>query len=149
MTCMACQKVIDLALTCPDAEQIIQKTMDSGIKAKFQHICEARVFGFEVNQYIDIDVADLFFSLEDLQYLWYHFEVFLAVSLFDLTTDKKEHMTHLDAYLDTRNACITYQEQTRRALQVQNQVPTPSKPEVNIALMDMPHERILVVAEDD
>ncbi|KAB2606589.1 short-chain dehydrogenase TIC 32 [Pyrus ussuriensis x Pyrus communis] len=34
----ACQEAFDLALTCPDVEQIIQKTTDPAIKARFQHI---------------------------------------------------------------------------------------------------------------
>ncbi|KAM2799220.1 hypothetical protein COP2_004353 [Malus domestica] len=37
----ACQDTIDLVLTCPDAERIIQKTSDLGLKARFQHIREA------------------------------------------------------------------------------------------------------------
>ncbi|KAM2674252.1 hypothetical protein EV2_015469 [Malus domestica] len=63
----ACQDTIDLVLTCPDAEQIIQKTSDPGLKARFQHIREARVLGFEVDPYTDIDAADLPFSMDDLQ----------------------------------------------------------------------------------
>ncbi|KAM1340099.1 hypothetical protein ACFX2H_038543 [Malus domestica] len=70
----ACQDTIDLVLTCLDAERIIQKTSDLELKARFQHIREARVFGFEVDLYTDIDAADLSFSMEDLQYLRYHFE---------------------------------------------------------------------------
>ncbi|KAM1010269.1 hypothetical protein ACFX2C_045766 [Malus domestica] len=62
----ACQDTIDLIQTCPDAEQIIQKTSDPGLKARFQHIREARVLGFEVDPYTDIDAADLPFSIEDL-----------------------------------------------------------------------------------
>ncbi|KAM2088780.1 hypothetical protein ACFX1T_032814 [Malus domestica] len=31
----ACQETLDLALTCPDAEQIIQKTTDPAMKARF------------------------------------------------------------------------------------------------------------------
>ncbi|KAM1262617.1 hypothetical protein ACFX2G_028338 [Malus domestica] len=31
----ACQDTIDLVLTCPDAERIIQKTSDPGLKARF------------------------------------------------------------------------------------------------------------------
>ncbi|KAM1912327.1 hypothetical protein ACFX14_000407 [Malus domestica] len=31
----ACQEALDLALTCPDAEQIIQKTTDPAINARF------------------------------------------------------------------------------------------------------------------
>ncbi|KAM1216865.1 hypothetical protein ACFX2J_013097 [Malus domestica] len=34
----ACQDTIDLVLTNPDAERIIQKTSDLGLKARFQHI---------------------------------------------------------------------------------------------------------------
>ncbi|KAM1524790.1 hypothetical protein ACFX10_009346 [Malus domestica] len=45
----ACQDTIDLVLTCPDAERIIQKTSDPGLKARFQHIREARVLGFVVD----------------------------------------------------------------------------------------------------
>ncbi|KAM1480210.1 hypothetical protein ACFX2I_027381 [Malus domestica] len=62
----ACQEVLDLALTCPDAEQIIKKTTDSAMKARFQHIREAKVHSFEVDPYTDIDIAELPFSLEDL-----------------------------------------------------------------------------------
>ncbi|KAM2154946.1 hypothetical protein ACFX1Q_046699 [Malus domestica] len=62
----ACQDTIDLVLTCLDAEQIIQKTSDPRLKARFQHIREARVLGFEVDPYTDIDAADLPFSMEDL-----------------------------------------------------------------------------------
>ncbi|KAM1473617.1 hypothetical protein ACFX2I_029728 [Malus domestica] len=65
----ACQEALDLALTCPDVEQIIQKTTDPAMKAKFQYIREARVLGFEVDPYTNIDIAELHFSLEDLQYL--------------------------------------------------------------------------------
>ncbi|KAM2302548.1 hypothetical protein ACFX1S_033341 [Malus domestica] len=62
----ACQEAPDLALTCPDVEQIIQNTTDPGMKARFQHIREARVFSFEVEPYTDIDITELPFSLEDL-----------------------------------------------------------------------------------
>ncbi|KAB2620547.1 beta-glucosidase 24-like [Pyrus ussuriensis x Pyrus communis] len=109
----ACQEALDLALTCPDAEQIIQKTSDPAIKARFQHIREARVLGFEVNPYTDIDADELPFSLEDLQYLRYHFEVFSAVSLFGLTVDEEKRIARLDTYLDTRNAHIAYEERAR------------------------------------
>ncbi|KAM2888577.1 hypothetical protein FF1_012287 [Malus domestica] len=51
--------------------------------------------------------------MEDLQYLQYHFEVFLAVSLFGLTVDEITRVAWLDAYLDTRDARIMYQEQAR------------------------------------
>lgn len=87
-----CQEVPDLALTCPNAEQIIQNTMDPGIKAMFQHIRKAWVLGYEVDPHTNIDVANISFSHKDLQYLQYHFEFFSAVSLFDLTTDEKERM---------------------------------------------------------
>ncbi|KAM1940387.1 hypothetical protein ACFX13_028096 [Malus domestica] len=109
----ACQDTIDLVLTCPDAERIIQKTSDLGLKARFQHIREARVLGFEVDPYTNIGAADLPFSIEDLQYLRYHFEVFLAVSLFGLKADEIARVARLDAYLDTRDARIQYQEQVR------------------------------------
>ncbi|KAM1975132.1 hypothetical protein ACFX15_039946 [Malus domestica] len=105
-----CQEALDLALTCPDAEQIIQKTTDPVMKARFQHIREARALGFEVDPYTDINTAELLFSLEDLQHLRYHFEVFSAVSLFSLMVDEKDRVARLDAYLDTRNAQITYEE---------------------------------------
>ncbi|KAM2886563.1 hypothetical protein COP2_013627 [Malus domestica] len=78
-----------------------------------KHIREARVLGFEVDPYTDIDTADLPFSMDDLQYLRYHFEVFSAVSLFGLTTDEIARVARLDAYLDTRDARIHYQEQAR------------------------------------
>ncbi|KAM1000564.1 hypothetical protein ACFX2A_007298 [Malus domestica] len=109
----ACQDTIDLVLTYLDAERIIQKTSDPGLKARFQHIRKARVLGFEVDPYTDIDAIDLPFSMEDLQYLRYHFEVFSAVSLFDLTTDEITRVARLDAYLDIRDARIHYQEQVR------------------------------------
>ncbi|KAM1923982.1 hypothetical protein ACFX15_021820 [Malus domestica] len=99
-----CQEVLDLALTCLDVEQIIQKTIDPTMKARFQHIRETRVLSFEVDPYTDIDSPKIPFSLEDLQYLRRHFRFFSAISLFSLTTDKKDHMAHLDAYLDTRDA---------------------------------------------
>ncbi|KAM2856051.1 hypothetical protein PS2_000458 [Malus domestica] len=84
-----------------------------GLKARFQDIREARVLGFEVDPYTNIDAADLPFSMEDIQYLRYHFEVFLVVSLFSLTTDEITRVTRLDAYLNTRDARIMYQEQAR------------------------------------
>ncbi|MBT0984652.1 hypothetical protein KJ032_26875, partial [Salmonella enterica subsp. enterica serovar Typhimurium] len=109
----ACQDTIDLVQVCPDAERIIQKTSDPGLKARFQHIREARLFGFEVDPYIDMEAAELPFSMEDLQYLRCHFEVFSAVSLFGLTTDEITRVARLDAYLDTRDARIHYQERVR------------------------------------
>ncbi|KAM1815559.1 hypothetical protein ACFX12_000057 [Malus domestica] len=105
----ACQDTIDLVLTYPDAERIIQKTSDLGLKARFQHIQEAHVLGFEVDPYTDIDTADLPFSMEDLQYLRYHFKVFSTVFLFGLTADEVTRVARLDAYLDTRDARIMYQ----------------------------------------
>ncbi|KAM2867802.1 hypothetical protein COP2_023677 [Malus domestica] len=86
----ACQEALDLALTCLDAEQIIQKTTNPAMKARFQHVRKARVLSFEVDPYTDIDMAELPFSLEDLQYLRHHFEVFSVVSLFGLTVDEKD-----------------------------------------------------------
>ncbi|KAM2064635.1 hypothetical protein EV2_028544 [Malus domestica] len=109
----ACQDTIDLVLTCPDAERIIQKTSDPGLKDRFQHIREARVLSFEVDLYTDIDAAYLPFSLEDLQYLRYHFEIFSAISLFSLMADEITQVARLDAYLDIRDARIMYQEQAR------------------------------------
>ncbi|KAM1033240.1 hypothetical protein ACFX2C_036810 [Malus domestica] len=126
----ACQDTIDLVLTCPDAERIIQKTSDPGLKARFQHIREARVLGFEVDPYTDIDAADLPFSMEDLQYLRYHFEVFSAASLFGLTTDEITRVARLDAYLDTRDARIMYQEQARILASVPDVIPISDTPEV-------------------
>ncbi|KAM2620250.1 hypothetical protein TB1_036299 [Malus domestica] len=127
----ACQDTIDLVLTCPDAERIIQKTSDPGLKARFQHIREARVLGFEVDPYTDIDTADLPFSLEDLQYLRYHFEVFSVVSLFGLTADEIARVARLDAYLDTRDARLHYQEQV--------QVPTPNTLSISKAVTQNQH----------
>ncbi|KAM1011807.1 hypothetical protein ACFX13_047872 [Malus domestica] len=124
-----CQEALDLALTCPDAEQIIQKTTDPAMKARFQNIRKAKVLGFEVDPYMDIDIAELHFSLEDLQHIRYHFEVFSAVSLFGLTTDEKDRVARLDAYLDTRDARITYEERVRKTLQGQNQTPDASGPD--------------------
>ncbi|KAM1325746.1 hypothetical protein PS2_046336 [Malus domestica] len=65
----ACQEALDLALTYPDAGQIIQKTTDPTIKARFQHIQEARVLGFEVDPYTDIDTDEVPFSFKDLQHI--------------------------------------------------------------------------------
>ncbi|KAB2617912.1 beta-glucosidase 24-like [Pyrus ussuriensis x Pyrus communis] len=124
----ACQEAVDLALICPNTEQIIQNTTDPGIKARFQHIREARVLVFKVNPYTRIDAVDLPFSFEEFQYLRYHFEVFSVVAPFDLMIDEKERMAQLDTYLDTRDVRIVYQEWTRKALQ--DQVPTLSEPKV-------------------
>ncbi|KAM2291861.1 hypothetical protein ACFXTI_026678 [Malus domestica] len=126
-----CQEALDPALTCLDTEQIIQKTTDKAIKARFQHLCEARVIGFEVNPYTDTDTTELHFSLEDLQYLRYHLEVFLAVSLFGLTADENDRVARLDAYLDTRDARIAFKERVRKALQGQHQAPATNKLEDN------------------
>ncbi|KAB2604032.1 hypothetical protein D8674_042381 [Pyrus ussuriensis x Pyrus communis] len=60
-----------------------------------------------------IDTAELPFSLDDLQHLRYHFEVFSAVSLFGLTADEEKRIARLDTYLDTRNARIAYEERAR------------------------------------
>ncbi|KAM1131885.1 hypothetical protein ACFX19_047054 [Malus domestica] len=116
----ACQDALDLTLNCPDAEQIIQKTTDPELKARLQHIREAKVLGFEVDPYTDIDIAELPFSLEDLQYLQHHFEVFSVVSLFGLTTDENDRVVQLDTYLDTRDFRIAYEERACKALQGQN-----------------------------
>ncbi|KAM1733568.1 hypothetical protein ACFX14_018966 [Malus domestica] len=62
----ACQESLDLALTCPDVEHIIQKWSDLGMKTRFQHIGKARVLGFEVGPDTDIDIANLPFSFEDV-----------------------------------------------------------------------------------
>ncbi|KAM2081257.1 hypothetical protein ACFX1T_034921 [Malus domestica] len=126
-----CQDTIDLFLTCPDVERIIQKTSDPGLKARFQHIREAQVLGFEVDPYTDIDVADLPFSMEDLQYLRYHFEVFSTVSFFSLTVDEITRVVRLDAYHDTRDARIMYQEQARIL------APIPG----TISILDAPQEQ--------
>ncbi|KAM1452954.1 hypothetical protein ACFXTO_002628 [Malus domestica] len=127
----ACQDTIDLVLNCPDAERIIQKTSDLGLKARFQHIREARVLGFKVDPYTDIDAADLHFSMEDLQYLRYHFKVFSTVSLFGLTADEITRVARLDAYLDTRDARIMYQEQARTLAPIPDTTPTSDAPEVS------------------
>ncbi|KAM2554429.1 hypothetical protein TB2_018550 [Malus domestica] len=113
----AYQEALDLALTCPDAEQIIQKTTDPAMKARFQHIREAKVLGFEVDPYTDIDTAELLFSLDDLQHLRYNFEVFSAVSLFGLMANETEWVARLDAYLDTKKVRITYEERARQIRQ--------------------------------
>ncbi|KAM1405034.1 hypothetical protein ACFX2I_013463 [Malus domestica] len=125
----ACEDTIDLVLTCPDAERIIQNTSDLGLKARFQHIREARVLGFEVDPHTDIDAADLPFLLEDLQYLRYHFEVFLVISLFGLTVDEITPVARLDAYLETRDARIMYQEQARLLVPIPSTIPISDEPE--------------------
>lgn len=92
------------------------------MKTRFQHIHEASVLGFDVDPYIDVVPADLSFSLDDLQYLLHHFEIFSTVSLFGLTVEENERVTRLDAYLNTRDTSIAYQEMTYKALQTQHQV---------------------------
>ncbi|KAM2088542.1 hypothetical protein ACFX1T_032608 [Malus domestica] len=62
----ASQEALNLAHTCPNGEQIIQKTTNPAMKARFQHIRKARVLGFEVDPYTDIETAELPFSFEDL-----------------------------------------------------------------------------------
>ncbi|KAM1207787.1 hypothetical protein ACFX2G_008392 [Malus domestica] len=125
----ACQEALNLALTCPDAEQIIQKTTDPAMKARFQHIREAKVLGFKVDPYMDIDTVELPFSLEDLQHFRYHFEVFSVVSLFSLTVDEKDRVARLDTYLDTRNTRIAYEERACKMRQKQNQTPIACEPD--------------------
>ncbi|KAM2605923.1 hypothetical protein TB2_034666 [Malus domestica] len=87
------------------------------MKARFQYIREAKVLNFKVDLYTDIDIAELPFPLEDLQHFRYHFEVFSAVSLFGLTVDEKDQVVRLDAYLDTMEAQISYEERARKTLQ--------------------------------
>lgn len=101
----------------PNAKQIIQKWSDLGMKARFQHIREASVLGFDVDLYIDLDPTDLPFFLDDLQYMRHHFEVFLTVSLFCLTTEEMERIERFDAYMDKQDAYIAYQNWTHKALQ--------------------------------
>ncbi|KAM2246475.1 hypothetical protein ACFXTI_007290 [Malus domestica] len=124
-----CQEALDLALTCPKAKQTIQKTTNPATKVRFQHIQEAKVLGFEVDPYTNIDIAELLFSLEDLQHLRYHFEVFSVVSLFGLTTDEEDWVACLDVYLDTRDAQIAYEERARKTWQEQNQTSGACKPD--------------------
>ncbi|KAM1344340.1 hypothetical protein ACFX2I_008314 [Malus domestica] len=99
------------------------------MKARFQHIREAKVLGFEVDPYMDIDTVELLFSLEYLQHFRYHFEVFSAVSLFSLTVDEKDRVARLDTYLDTRNTRIAYEERARKMRQKQNQTPIACEPD--------------------
>lgn len=93
-------------------------------EGKIPHISEASVLGFDVDPYVDLDHADLSFSLDDLQYLRYHFEVFSTVLVFGLTTEEMVCVKRLDAYLDTRDARIAYEEGTSKALQTQDQAST-------------------------
>ncbi|KAM2270250.1 hypothetical protein ACFXTI_037709 [Malus domestica] len=67
--------------------------------------------------------------MEDLQYLRYHFEVFSAVSLFGLTTNEITQVARLDAYLDTRDARIMYQEQARILASILDTFPISDAPE--------------------
>ncbi|KAM1734117.1 hypothetical protein ACFX11_019650 [Malus domestica] len=127
----ACQDTIDLVLTCPDVERIIQKTSDPGLKARFKHIREARVLGFEVDPYTDIDAVDLPFLFDNLQYLRHHFEVFSAISLFGLTVNEMECVARLDAYLDIRDARIMYQEQAHIPPRVPGSIPIPGELKAN------------------
>ena len=110
-------------------ERIIQKNSDLGLKARFQHIREARVLGFTVDPFTDINPSELPFSLEDLQYLRYHFEVFSVVSLFGLTADEIRQVERLDAYLDIRDARIAFQERTQATSQVPDPTPVSKNPE--------------------
>ena len=61
-------------------------------------------------------------------------------------------MARLDVYLDTRYARVTYQEQTREALQAQDQVPAPMEPVVELedetTMLEAPHECVLPVVKD-
>ncbi|KAM0988056.1 hypothetical protein ACFX13_012280 [Malus domestica] len=123
------------------------------MKARFQHIREAKVLDFEVDPYTDIDMAELSFSLDDLQYLRHHFKFFSAVSLFGLMADEKDRVAHLDAYLDIRNTRITYEERARKALQGQSQTPETngleddSQKEARLGYMSQ--EQVPVEAHDD
>lgn len=62
------------------------------MKVRYQHIHEVGVLSFTVDPYTDIDTVELLFSLKDLQYLWYHFQVISAVSLFGPATDEIERV---------------------------------------------------------
>lgn len=92
------------------------------MKARYQHIHKARVLSFTVDPYTNIDIAKLPFSFEDLQYLRYDFEVLSSISFFGLTTDEMERAARLDAYLDTRDARIAYQEEIRKVYHKQGRV---------------------------
>lgn len=62
-----CQDCIDLALTSPTAEEAMtQKNFDLAILSKFQHIHEAKVLGFVVEPYVNINIKKLSFSLDDI-----------------------------------------------------------------------------------
>lgn len=76
------QESVDFALTSSAAEQIIDRHSEPGMKARFQHIREAKVLGFIVEPYTDIGPTKLSFSLNDPHYLRGHFQVFSIVSLF-------------------------------------------------------------------
>ncbi|KAM2089188.1 hypothetical protein ACFX1T_033174 [Malus domestica] len=105
------------------------------MKARFQHIREARVLSFEVEPYTNIDITELPFFLEDLQYLRYNFEVFSAMSIFGLTTNEKEDMARVDTYLDTRDVCIAYQERTRKSNKIKRVMSTSKIPRPKIQKM--------------
>ncbi|KAM1304566.1 hypothetical protein ACFX2F_022213 [Malus domestica] len=78
------------------------------------------VLSFEVDPYTDIDIAELPFSLDDLQHLRHHFEVFSTVSFFDLTTDEKDqgqNQTPITNGLDDNN-----QKEARSGYMAQEQV---------------------------
>lgn len=111
----ACQESFDLALTGPDAEQIIHKWSNLGMNARFEHIREASL-GFDVDLCTDLDIVDLLFSLDDLQYLRYHFEVFSTEFGFGLTMEEMVRVKRLDVYLDTQDTRISYSEGTRKVL---------------------------------
>lgn len=67
------QESVDFALTSPATEPIIDWQSESGMKARFQHIREARVLGFIVEPYTNIGLTKSTFSLNDLRYLRGHF----------------------------------------------------------------------------
>lgn len=54
------------------------------MKAMFQYIREAKILGFEVDLYVDIDLTKLPFSMDDLRCIHGRFQVFSVVSLFGL-----------------------------------------------------------------
>ena len=61
----------------------------------------------------------------------YHFEVFSAVYLFGLTANETKRVARLDAYLDIREARITYQEQARVTTQVPDPILVSYEPKAN------------------
>lgn len=83
-------------LTSPTVEFFFfQSESNLALKAMFQYIREAKILGFEVDSYVDIDLTKLPFSLDDLWYIPGRFQVFSIVSLFNLIEAETKRIKRL------------------------------------------------------